>query len=668
MKKGLRLLCIALVLILVGSIAASIFNTGNGATTVSRISFEADHGTLSGLLYMPKDASATNPKATIIVTHGYLNSAEMQDANAIELSRRGFVVLALDQYDHGHSDLNNEVYGGDTSFFGVWRPFWNYSMFDAVKYMYNQPYVLKDENGNGMIGVTGHSMGGFSSTMAVYMDEQNFATAGYRMIHASLTEGSDFSYTGMLGNTAAVFDANGGGRFNGKVAAHYDEFFFAAPGTSGVRYKDYVSTPDGMTFLQQTEPATAGKWYDTTDGGRRVIYEPSETHPWNHFSKTTTASAVDFYLTAFEGAKGINAVAADNQVWQLKEAFECVALVGFVMLLIAVASLLIELPFFKMAKSGKLPVQASPKGGMLAITVVILCIAIILPCIVFQPLMDGNATIKDIVFYAAIVAAVAGVAGIALNLKNKKGLIGGCLSIVSGALLALVVKTSMYGDNGYFTAIGVNSIAYWTIGCALISATILSTVYTWIKSKDGVGLAAYGISFKPTAIIGGICTGLVTVAISYAVLFLVDAVLKVDFRIWTFAFKTFDANLVPAILHYLPTFLLFYVISTIGITINTNTTRMNGAWGYVLAILLNAGGGVIWLCLQYGTLFNTGVAYWPGSALSGIMMFAMVPTLAIAAIISRNLTKKTGNIWTAAVLNAVLMTIMTIANTMVVYK
>ena len=31
MKKGLRLLCIALVLILVGSIAASIFNTGNGA-------------------------------------------------------------------------------------------------------------------------------------------------------------------------------------------------------------------------------------------------------------------------------------------------------------------------------------------------------------------------------------------------------------------------------------------------------------------------------------------------------------------------------------------------------------------------------------------------------------------------------------------------------------
>ena len=50
------------------------------------------------------------------------------------------------------------------------------------------------------------------------------------------------------------------------------------------------------------------------------------------------------------------------------------------------------------------------------------------------------------------------------------------------------------------------------------------------------------------------------------------------------------------------------------------------------------------------------------------MMVAMVPTLSIAAIISRNLYKKTGNIWTPAILNAVLMTTMTVANTMVAFK
>ena len=169
-KKALRLMIIGLCLILAGSILACVFNSGGFTSKVSRITFDAQNGKMSGLLYMPKGASAESPRPTVIVTHGYLNSAEMQDANAIELSRRGFVVLALDQYDHGHSDLDNAVYTG-TSFMEIWAPFWINSMHDAVAYMYEQPYVLKDAAGNGMIGVTGHSMGGFGSTMAIAMDE-----------------------------------------------------------------------------------------------------------------------------------------------------------------------------------------------------------------------------------------------------------------------------------------------------------------------------------------------------------------------------------------------------------------------------------------------------------------------------------------------------------------
>ena len=147
-----------------------------------------------------------------------------------------------------------------------------------------------------------------------------------------------------------------------------------------------------------------------------------------------------------------------------------------------------------------------------------------------------------------------------------------------------------------------------------------------------------------------------------------DALFKADFRIWTFAFKTFDASIIPAILRYLPTFLLFYLISTAGIVVNTNTERLQGAKGYLLAILLNAGGAILWLAVQYITLFSKGVAAQPGSALSGIVLVAMVPTLSIAAIISRNLYKKTGNIWLPGFLNAILMTTMAIANTMVAFK
>ncbi len=527
-----------------------------------------------------------------------------------------------------------------------------------------------------MTGVTGHSMGGFSSTMALAMDEQQAAESGVRKVYAGLTEGSDFMYTAFVGVDAATADALGGGRIMGKVAAQYDEFFFNDPTVEGgtVRHKDFVSVPDGMTFLQQSEPAQAGVWYETSDGGRRIVYEPAQTHPWNHFSKTTTAMAISFYQTAFaDYASLLKDIAPESQIWQWKEFFECVALVGFVMLIIAVATILLSLPFFKKANTGKLQTLPSPKGGKLCLTVVILIIAVLLPALFFTPLMDDGAGSKsvNILFWAGIVIAVCGCAMLILNLAKKKqaGLtVGCCVMIAAGALLAVVAKTPMYQNYAVWTAPGMNSIAYWTIGCALMSLCITSTVYVFLKSKDGLGLANYGLSFKPMAIVAGLCTACVTFVIAYAVLFLMDALFKADFRIWTFAFKTFDFSIVPAILRYLPTFLAFYLISTIGITINTTTEGTKGFAGYLLAIALNAGGAIIWLARQYITLFSTGVAAHPGSALSGIVLVAMVPTLSIAAIISRNLYKKTGNVWTPAFLNAFLMTTMALANTMVAFK
>lgn len=666
-KRTYALLAAALVLILLGSGLASVFNTSMGSVDVSRISFDGGHGTLSGLLYMPEDASADNPKPTVIVTHGYLNSAEMQDANAIELSRRGFVVLALDQYDHGHSALNHENYS-DTSFFGVWLPFWMHSMYDAVQYMYEQPYVLKDAAGNGMIGVTGHSMGGFSSTAALAFDAMAYAETGVLKIHTGLTEGADFSYTAFIGVDAATSAATGAGRTLGRVAAQYDEFFFNDPNEAGgtVRHKDFVSTPDGQTWLEQSAPE-ANTWYNTSDGGKRIIYQPAETHPWNHFSTTTTGIAIDFYYDAFsEYADMLNDIKSDDQIWLWKEISELVGLIGFVLLILAAADILLVLPFFKKAKSEALPVQPSAEGGAKTATLLITIAAILLPAIFFTPLMDQGAgtPIVNILVYAGIIAALGGLYAIIA----KKIIGGGIVTAIGGAGLAVVASTAMYSDNGTFTAIGINSIAYWTIACAMISLTIMGAVYVVFKAKDGVTASAYGLDCKPMTVIAGICTGLATVVIAYAVLFIVDAIFLADFRIWTFAFKTFDANIIPAILTYLPTFLIFYLINTAAIVINTNTEKLQGWKGYLLAILLNAGGPFLWLVVQYGSLFATGVAVNDGSALSGIMMVAMVPTLAIAAIISRNLYKKTGNIWAPAILNAVLMTTMTVANTMVAFK
>ena len=234
-KKPAWLLNFAIVLVLVGSVFAQMFNTSFYQVKVSEITLETDNnnGELVGLLYMPKTCSDDNPCPLIITTHGYLNSKEMQDAPAIELSRRGYIVLALDMYDHGDSTWDTPA-----TF-----TFWQTALWDAAKVMYDKDYVLKAEDGDGMIAVSGHSMGGFSSHLAIYWDELNYqamvdenAEKPHRKIAINLAAGADFKRMEMPDSiTPAEMRviksheevlAMYADRTSGTIAAHFDEFFF----------------------------------------------------------------------------------------------------------------------------------------------------------------------------------------------------------------------------------------------------------------------------------------------------------------------------------------------------------------------------------------------------------------------------------------------------------
>ncbi|MEI3249008.1 MAG: hypothetical protein V8R95_00955 [Faecalibacterium sp.] len=55
-------------------------------------------------------------------------------------------------------------------------------------------------------------------------------------------------------------------------------------------------------------------------------------------------------------------------------------------------------------------------------------------------------------------------------------------------------------------------------------------------------------------------------------------------------------------------------------------------------------------------------------ALGGILLFALVPSLAIASCLAKYLYKKTGSVYVAAFLNTILMTMMTVANTAIYFQ
>ncbi|SHH23851.1 serine aminopeptidase domain-containing protein [Thermosipho atlanticus] len=668
-NTGKKLIMVSLILIILGSFLAQMFNTSFYNVKVTRIKFDTENGTLSGLLYMPKDANSSNPKPTIITTHGYLNSAEMQDAAAIEMSRRGFVVLALDMYEHGHS-----LYGKEYNASGAFFTFWPVSLYDAVQYMYKQDYVLKDENGNGIIGVAGHSMGGFSTTMAIVKDEQDFAQTGIRKIYAGLPMASDYSISSYIGVTADVAFQAYGPRPIGIVAAHYDDFFFdpeAWKTGETVVFKDYVKTAEGKAFLGNPPEPKQDTFYTLKNGALRVIFEPYEIHPWNHFSYTTTGHQIEFYSRAF--AKYTDLLNLDlpktNQIWFLKEYSEFLGLIGFFMLPVALILLLMNLPFFSLLKTK--PVETfkgkfSKKSG--AILWILTIFAMSFPALFFPTLMDKKGVGMDILKYSSITLMIASaIIGIIVALRRKekaKSTILGTILIVLAnlsLLLTIIYSNKMFKLSSYFNQPTTNQILYWAIVVAEVVLIIELINYFTIKKPAGASSKHYGFLVNPKSIIVSLITVSIAVFLSYLVLYIVDFIFKTDFRIWTWAIKTFETWHLSAALRYIPLYFIFYFVMTI--VVNALSNQFKGWKGYLLAFTQMFGGLVVYLSLHYGFLFATGRAFYPDQSLTSILLFALIPTLLVATVYMKYLFKKTGNVYTAAFLNAILMTMIMAANT-----
>ncbi|MEF3693044.1 MAG: alpha/beta fold hydrolase, partial [Acholeplasmataceae bacterium] len=612
-KPTIWLLALLLV-ILVSSLFASLVQNSFFSVEVDKISFETDRGELSGYLYVPKGVDENNPAPAVLLTHGYLNNAEMQEIGAIELSRRGFVVLAFDMYDHGDSKWDTPA---AFSFFSR-------SVYDAVQYMYDQPYVLKAANGDGMIGVSGHSMGGFSSSYAVLFDEVDFVTNGYRKIAAALPVGSDFRYV------AAADQAFFGPRSAGIIAAHWDQFFFdnVTASTSGsVRYKDFVKDPVGLSFLGRTTEGTAeaGVWYDL-GGGQRVIYTPDETHPQNTWSLESGGYTVEFFTEAFDfqlgqhtdlsslSSYGIDA-SKDGQVWWLKEMFTMIALVALFALIFPAFALLTKLPIFNkiFAKEEETKEEVAvdkSSNHQMVLKVMIIILATLLGAFYLNIFMDRQ------------------VAGMTLLAKAMHYIIGGSFVFIIGAWLVSVFKPGEEGTKfaqkvtlgagiivfvalafrwlllnptiitktNYWSAPSINTISYWAMAAGgLLLLTTFGTAPLFNAGKEVSN--PYGLKASFTQVLTSLLTALVLVFSLFLLIGLVEWIFLTDFRFYTYAIKIFNSQQFVAALRYMPIFLIYYFAA--GVAVFANTSKMKGWKADILAAFLLVGPVLLFLVYQY---------------------------------------------------------------------
>lgn len=312
------LIVAGMIIVLAGGGLAQLVRTADG-TSVRDIRFTGTNGTvMSALLYVPKNATPTTPAPGILAVHGYINSRETQDGFAIEFARRGYVVLSLDQTGHGYS-------GGAAFSNGFGGP-------DGLQYLRSLPMVDTDH-----IGLEGHSMGGWTVLAAAAAMPDAYSS----MVLEGSSTGAPFAQEGSTTwprNLALVF-------------SRYDEFSKLMWNVD--RAQDLPTSEKLQAVFGTDAPVVEEGLYGAiAKGTARKLYQPSTTHPGDHFSAAAIGNATEWFAATLDGG---TPRPVSDQIWYWKEVGTGIGLVGFVMIMLGVFDALVRLPLFASMRIEAIP-------------------------------------------------------------------------------------------------------------------------------------------------------------------------------------------------------------------------------------------------------------------------------------------------------------------------
>ncbi len=352
MGSNRLLLIVALGLVLGGGLLGRLVQTAAGAVSIQDVRFRGTDGqTLSALLYVPESASRERPAPAVLAIHGYINSREMQSPYALELARRGYVVLALDQSGHGYSDppAYANGFGGP----------------DGLAHLRSLPFVDRSQ-----VVLEGHSMGGWASLIAA-----GGARDGYRAIVIS-------------GSSTGVFGAPEGDasfpRNLGLVFGQYDEFSELMWGAA--RAREIVDTPKLKHLFGTKQPVVPGRLYGSIAAGTaRKLWMPAQIHAANHITRAGVTPVLSWIM---ETTRAPRPLSADDQIWQWKELGTALSLLGALLLLFALGRALLAHGPFRALAEPPLPAHGATGGGYW----VACALTVLIPMFTYFPLLAPAAT------------------------------------------------------------------------------------------------------------------------------------------------------------------------------------------------------------------------------------------------------------------------------------
>jgi pimeloyl-ACP methyl ester carboxylesterase len=315
---------------LVGGIMAHNASTSNGTVEVHSVEWINENGaSMHAVLYVPENVSAANPVPGIVANHGFTSNSEAMHLHAIEMSRRGYVVIAPDAYAHGNTSYPDMTIEG-----GVINDMGHYS---CIQYLGRLPYVDSDN-----IGLIGHSMGSDCARFgALRAFQEKEAGNDNVIVPKSILLTSNSFKAVAADSTGSVLGAEQSGQkvdpINaypvnyGTIFGQFDEFAGMMWGVGkGSEFKNSAQFAVGMGF----EGADYGNYHaygnstvltreQAIEAGNartlRVGFNPALTHAFTLFDEEPVALALEFFdITLSNGKLASSTYAYDDQIWTLK--------------------------------------------------------------------------------------------------------------------------------------------------------------------------------------------------------------------------------------------------------------------------------------------------------------------------------------------------------------
>lgn len=635
-RKWLSLLL--LIIFVVGSTVCMIFanNIQKDSGTIEIIDgkIDAEGGYLTYKLYKPKTASASSKAPAVLLLHGYQNDHETCAAYAIELARRGAVVLCLDEYGHGSSTIGlmnrgyvNHVvkvnYGNDSKQDGTYLDIAGTQRYRLLMNFSNlsffNDYYSKDSSGNSIIDSScGGSIAYKYMSQLNYVDSSRLAISGHSMgTWSSWSVAAEYANSDIAPKAIvlqcgelfrnSVYDNKI--KFNNVLLlqAKYDEFSY---------FRDYqrvvndslLSTPLRYEFLGTS--ANNAKWNTTygsfTDGSARRM----ELLYTNHRLTTHNEQGLNVALDWFDQAINLpNKINNSDIIANTKE------------LLVLGAMLLVLASLF-------------PLLDLLLSTEVFKYMVDELPDI--NNISSGSSWWKSAIFTILI-------SGLSFPFMTQLG----------HALLPLP-------ENIFKMTIGDGFVGWYLL--LIIIMFITNLVRTLKNKKKGISDGKFSFwAFVFSFILACILVGFV-----YGINLIYYKLFDLDLRfIWPF-FRPFNMQRFIQFLTYLPIYVLFYLLNNTNVMKNlrTKATYLKGPFGFIANWFVNfflmCFGIILIVLLEYIPFFmelGPGADLLFGSTFGGPFMSILilfVPQLMFFSILCTYCYRKTGRAYTGAFTAAML--------------